>query len=221
MKVSDLLPEVYYKESRDFAYIGRILEIIFNYMKTASDNVGLNIDNEFINSNLIDLSVDTLGFDAKHKYVNNDLIGLVKLFNKLLKNKGMISTIDLAVRLLINSQDIKNRSESSFCEFNVEKNELEIHIPHNLSDIILLEDLFDYILPAGITYKFIKFANLDNDKESVINIKTDINNSGSNIHTKYDTELGLVDSDDSDKAIGSFYTGVVVTNIENIESTNV
>lgn len=62
MKVERMVPEIYYDKSRDFAYIGRLLEIVFNYMKTAADNVGVEPD-EDIDSNIIDLLVNTLGFE--------------------------------------------------------------------------------------------------------------------------------------------------------------
>ena len=39
MEVRKLVPDVYYRESRDFSYIGRLIEILVNYNKTGADLV--------------------------------------------------------------------------------------------------------------------------------------------------------------------------------------
>lgn len=235
MKVDKLLPEVYYKESRDFAYVGRLLEILFNYMKTAADCVSINIDNEGIEGNLIDLLVDTLGFELKHEYVNKDLISIGSAFSSLLKLKGTTDAVEMAVRLLLNSQGIKNTSDFNFCVLDVEKAEMMINIPDTLSDIVLLEDLFDYILPVGITYSFTRFGNVNNKKETDVIANTsltriskydDSDKIASRSTYVFDSDIGIVKSDsipgmqiDDIYNIGGLHTGVVVTEIQGAEET--
>lgn len=162
MRVEDLLPEVYYKESRDFAYIGRCLELIVNYMKTAADCVLVNVDNEYVDSNMVELLVDTLGFTERHEYINKDLIYIISAFTALLKNKGSKTAINSAIRLLLNSQGIKKTAsyDGNFYVFTDSngQNQIEIRIPEELKDIVLLEDLFDYILPIGMLYTFIRVS---------------------------------------------------------------
>ena len=68
LETEKLVPEVYYKDSRDFQFIGRIYDVIFHYMKNTSDlitqlTVGLN-DKDFI-----DLPLLTVGLQIKHNYV--------------------------------------------------------------------------------------------------------------------------------------------------------
>ena len=217
MKVNDLLPEVYYKESRDFAYIGRLVEVILNYMKTAADCVNLNVDNENIDSNIVDLIVDTLGFELKHSYANKDLIGVASAFSTLLKYKGSTAAIELAIRLLLNSQGIVSESDFEFCILDEEKAEIQINIPDVLSDIILLEDLFDYILPVGVTYVFTRFSGGANKKRTPIKAIPTIDNSlvqgePASVYA-FDDDIGVVKSDAGMNHIGGFYTGVVVTEI--------
>lgn len=225
MRVDNLVPEVYYRESRDFAYIGRLIEIVLNYMKTAADCVNINIDNENVDANIVELLVDTLGFELRHAYVNKDLIGISSAFSSLLKYKGSTSAIELAVRLLLNSQGIKNQADFDFCIFDPERAEVQINIPDALSDIILLEDLFDYILPVGVTYKFTKFSNNNNKKQSAIHPvailqnTTDKNTAGSaDSAYVFDSNIGVIKSDASEMGhIGGFYTGVVATDIRDPE----
>lgn len=212
MKLDALLPEVYYKESRDFAYVARVLEICMNYMKTGADCVGINLDHDSVNNALVELLADTLGFDAKHKYVTKDLIVIASAFSELLRNKGNLKAVDLAVRLLLNSQNIKNKSDFNFCSFNPNTCELELNIPDVLSDLILLEDLFDYILPVGVTYVFTKFGNMNNQTDTDINVESDI----VNIDDIYrsDMQLGIIETNslDLNDAPGSIYSGLVVSN---------
>ena len=160
MRVENLVPQVYYKESRDFAFIGRLIELSINYMKTAADNVEIKL-NENIDNYLLQLLADTLGFKLKHNYNTKDLLYVCSSLFELYKNKGSKDSIAKAVQLLINSQNIKQKvvwDVNLRWDTQKEKN-LILEIPDKLSDVILIEDLFDYILPAGITYSFIRISS--------------------------------------------------------------
>lgn len=150
MKVENLVPEVYYKESRDFSYIGRIFEVLLNYMKTNADLVDASLDSENIKSMLLDLLNSTLGFESRHNYITKDLIYLASCFSDLLRKKGTMEAIKQAIQLLLTSQNIALPSDVTIAE--ADSFELNIILPSELTDVILLEDLFDYILPAGWTF---------------------------------------------------------------------
>lgn len=161
MKVEKLLPEVYYSQSRDFSYVGRLFEILFNYMKTGADCIAVNPTSPNIDATTIELAALTLGFESKHKYTTRDLIYIISSFSDLIRKKGTKYAISTAIRLLMNSQkiyleeDITDFVSTMFLE---EANSFifDIIIPEQLTDLILLEDIFDYILPAGVLYRFIK-----------------------------------------------------------------
>lgn len=161
MKVEKLLPEVYYSQSRDFSYVGRLFEILFNYMKTGADCIAVNPTSPNIDATTIELAALTLGFESKHKYTTRDLIYIISSFSDLIRKKGTKYAISTAIRLLMNSQkiyleeDITDFVSTMFLE---ESNSFifDIIIPEQLTDLILLEDIFDYILPAGVLYRFIK-----------------------------------------------------------------
>lgn len=160
MKVEKLIPEVYYSQSRDFSYIGRLFEVLFNYMKTGADSVMFNRDSPNIDATTIELLALTLGFESKHKYTTRDLIYIISSFSDLIKKKGTKESINTAIRLLTNSQKIKINNIVDFIGTILTTGEnqfiLDIKIPARLTGTVLLEDLFDYILPAGMLYKFIK-----------------------------------------------------------------
>lgn len=151
MKVSNLVPEVYYKKSRDFSYIGRVFEVLFNYYKTNVDLVGKSPLDENIASNIISLAATTLGFESKHEYINKDLVALCSSFATLLRNKGTITAIEDSVNILLHTQNIQ---QGTTIEYDADNFELTVYVPSQIKDIVLLEDIFEYILPVGVTYSF-------------------------------------------------------------------
>lgn len=153
MKVDKLVPEIYYKESRDFSYVGRLFEVLFNYLKTNVDLVGESLIfpiNEEASSSIIELLSTSLGFESKHKYQNKDLIYLCSVFAYLLRNKGNKHSIEDAITTLLRSQSINDSFDISADED--EDYKYVIYVPKQLNDIVLLEDIYEYILPTGWNY---------------------------------------------------------------------
>lgn len=174
MKVEKLIPEVYYSQSRDFSYIGRLMEIIFNYMKTGADIVDINPDSLNLDATTIELVALTLGFESKHKYRTRDLIYVISSFSHLLKKKGTRESIVDAIKLLTNSQRIKLNDIDDIDFIHMEADEdgipthkLEVKVPSQMTDLVLLEDLFDYILPAGMLYRFNKVIQQSKDRTTL------------------------------------------------------
>lgn len=176
MKFDKLIPQVYYKESRDFSYIGRLVEILINYMKTNSDIVNINTNSENIDSNILNLLAMTLGFETKHKYLTKDLIYVCSSFTELVKNKGTKASIEAAIQLLLTSQGIDD-------VFIIQEDENDpynfiLRVPEKLTDTILLEDLFEYILPAGVTYTLLRAKGFKNIPQSDIYDRSEVVNAG-------------------------------------------
>ena len=148
MKVEKMVPRVYYKESRDFSYIGRIFEIGLNYMKTCADLSGADPDSDQVNPMIVDLLSTTLGFESKHQYITQDLIAIASTLVDILKYKGTKRSIEKVIETLAASQQIDQELE--LVPDEEDKYNWTLIIPPDLKDIVLLKDLFDYILPAGI-----------------------------------------------------------------------
>lgn len=185
MNIEQLLPNVYYEDSRDFAYIARLFEVIFNYMKTGADCVKNNYtsDKSAVDSSLVELLADTLGFTCRHSYDNNALTAIAGSFQELLRNKGSLYSIELAINLLINAQQTKGDKEFNYaCELNTVNTgydpdgvDLIIYLPDNLQEVTLLEDLLDYILPAGMLYKILKIQSTGGFRTSTTSVFADTN----------------------------------------------
>lgn len=117
----------------------------FNNSKTAIDAFD-PVSRTSIDSKLLDLACKTLGFDNKGNYDASVLQSVVQTFKYLVRNKGQRSTIEEAVRLLLNSQHITKDYLLIIANRN-----LELFLPTETKNTALLEELFDYILPIGYT----------------------------------------------------------------------
>jgi hypothetical protein len=144
-----LYPSVYYDKSRDFQLIGRTYEIVFNYLKTGVDTIKHDPLTTDSDEQLLDLMSYTLGFKPKHKYNTTQLVAICSALMLIMKNKGSIKSIEYALAALLKAEGI---TDEGTIHVDYSKNILTIYCPSQLSDIVLLNDLLDYILPAGLSY---------------------------------------------------------------------
>ena len=106
IKTRDLVPEVYYNKSRDFQALGRVLEVLYAYVKTNADLIeGLPLSDN-CDLLMINLLTTTLGFTRKHAYNSNDLMKICKVFSEIVRLKGTKKAIEYLVNSLINAQNI-------------------------------------------------------------------------------------------------------------------
>ena len=164
IKTRDLVPNVYYDQSRDFQFFGRVYEIVYNYIKTNIDlmqNLPLSKNSDL---SMIGLVLSTLGFSRRHEYNSEDLKRICTVFIELIRLKGTRKAVELAIATLMSAQNINTSFDvmQHYDEYvdeetqevvKVKTNSFDIYIPIELKDIELLEDIFDYILPSGYEYR--------------------------------------------------------------------
>ena len=160
VKIQNLVPHVYYKESRDFQYFGRLFDIIFNYCKTNTDLLK-KIDYKS-QSNLIDLVIQTLGFEPISKTRIDSLYQLSLIWSSMIKNKGNMKSIETLLKSLLNFErssaniDISPKMISTGNTYN----SLDINLSSDITDneIYLIEKVLDYILPVTVIYQINKVS---------------------------------------------------------------
>ena len=169
IKSQNLVPNIYYKESRDFQLFGRIYDIIFNYAKTNIDLMENFSINNYTDSKLIELLARTLGFNNKLSYRNDDLNAICNVFITLMKNKGSLKSIELLVNTILNVSNINSKAKVTLSD-DVQYPLVVINIPDVISnpEVKLLEDVLDYILPIGVCYNIKTTALVDPDKGILI-----------------------------------------------------
>lgn len=155
IKFQDLTPEVYYKRSRDFQYIGRLFDLVLNNAKMNTDIISSLPLNPDMDPRLLDLLALTLGFKSKHEYNTKQLAALCSIFPFVLRNKGSKLAIETACNALLNAEGITKEAS-----IDVKNQTISIFLPSELSDLNLLKDLLNYILPAGMSCSLIQEATL-------------------------------------------------------------
>lgn len=151
-----LVPEIYTRESRSFQLFGHLYDLITNYSKMCIDSMENNPISKNTDYKLLDLMTSTIGFESKHNYNVADLFALCLSFETIIKYKGSKTAIEYACNVLLNAQGIDTQVDIDYTDYLV-----SVYIPSTLTDIILLEDLFDYILPAGFNYEFVVIEEKD------------------------------------------------------------
>ena len=155
IKFQDLTPEVYYKRSRDFQYIGRLFDLVLNNAKMNTDIISSLPLNPDMDPRLLDLLALTLGFKSKHEYNIKQLAALCSIFPFVLRNKGSKLAIETACNALLNAEGITKEAS-----VEVSNQTVSIFLPSGLSDLNLLKDLLNYILPAGMSCSIVREATL-------------------------------------------------------------
>ena len=169
IKLQELTPSVYYEQSRDFQFIGRLYDIVLNYVKTNADNlytlpIGKNMDEKLLN-----LLAFTLGFQSKHHYNSKQLLAICSVLPLILKHKGSLNAILIAVNSILYAEGINQALDYEFKD-----NNLVLYLSPDLSDLTLLKDIMIYILPAGIGCDMIKEIKSVNKIETILTTKDEV-----------------------------------------------
>ena len=210
IQVYNSVPSIYYNESRDFQVLGRVFEILFNFNKTEIDLLKENLLSNNSDISLLPLVTKTLGFESKHDYNVDDLKALCNSFIHILNNKGSLYAIEESIHVLLNAQHINKQFDIVISDDD--KYNLDIYLPAEVKDLILLEDVFNYILPTGFTYNFI-YADFSEPLTTELNLTSEVKN-----YKFTQTQLGQVTkpkindkrpNDDSNE-LGLTFTSVIV-----------
>ena len=169
IKLQELTPSVYYEQSRDFQFIGRLYDIVLNYVKTNADNlytlpIGKNMDEKLLN-----LLAFTLGFQSKHHYNSKQLLAICSVLPLILKHKGSLNAILIAVNSILYAEGINQALDYEFKD-----NNLILYLSPDLSDLTLLKDIMVYILPAGIGCDMIKEIQSVNKIKTILTTKDEV-----------------------------------------------
>ena len=169
IKLQELTPSIYYEQSRDFQFIGRLYDIVLNYIKTNADNlytlpIGKNMDEKLLN-----LLAFTLGFQSKHHYNSKQLLAICSVLPLILKHKGSLNAILVAVNSILYAEGINQALNYEFKD-----NNLVLYLSPDLSDLTLLKDIMIYILPAGIGCDMIKEIQSVNKIETILTTKDEV-----------------------------------------------
>ena len=156
IKTQYQVPSNYSNDSRDFQLFGHLYDVVFNDAKMKAHLMLNNPLSKNTDKKLLELAARTLGFIPKHDYDDKNLYNICSAFKEIIKYKGTKKGIKIAIQALLNAQGL-NGDNYVVEEDEIDSNYLKIIIPGKTQDIILLEDIMEYILPVGCIYSITNY----------------------------------------------------------------
>lgn len=174
IRLQDLTPSVYYTQSRDFQFIGRLYDLVLNYLKTNAANLynlpsGKNLDEQLLN-----LLALTLGLKPTKKYNSKQLRAICSVLPMILRHKGSLQALVLATNALLAAEGVKQPLDYAVQP----KQGITLYVAQEIEDLTLLTDLLDYLLPAGLSCTIVKCSQVVSKAETVIGVQNTVKISG-------------------------------------------
>lgn len=146
-------PYEYSVKSRDYQVLARLFTALYNINKMYADNMSIwdaNIDNK-----LSMLRSKTLNFDPNHSWNLDDLDSAVSCFKYLMRLKGTNIALKYCLTILMRMRGLTGDLPDDWV--SEEGNTVIVKIPQRLTSAGVVEDLFSYLIPAGMTYRIIEY----------------------------------------------------------------
>lgn len=167
-RLQNNVPEVYVEDSRDFQLLLRLYDCINNGLKNDIDSMCFSLNTEFCRNNILELLKTKLGFFTKENF-NDDVLRTTLLgFPMILRNKGSLLSVSYALNTFIKAYNLLPDMLVLYAEkpttiygHKVKDHTIVVGIGDLAYDKRLLEEIFKYILPAGISYYFFLFTRLN------------------------------------------------------------
>lgn len=155
VKAREQLPGVYTRESRDFQLFARLMDAVENDVRASAASLRNDPLTPGTDGRMLDLVASTIGFWQSHKYDSRDMRALCASFKSIMARKGTKAAIEDTVRLLLQAQGITSQAlvvmttSSGTGSARTYPYKVELYIPAQALDAVLLEDMLDYVLPTG------------------------------------------------------------------------
>jgi hypothetical protein len=160
IRLQKYTPNIYYEQSRDFQFIGRLYDVVLNSVKTNADIIRYGLPfNEQSPQTLLDLMTRTLGFKPKHQYSHAQLLAICSVFSEILKNKGTIRAVQLIGEVILRTEGVIGSVACFMLLDDITEKELptlRIIVPDKLAEIALFYDLLEYVIPAGCLIEVVR-----------------------------------------------------------------
>lgn len=162
-RISEHVPDVYPRKSRDFQLFCAVFDIVFGYLKYNIDSIRNITDTEYCNQKLIPLLQTKLGFYSDISIPSEDLRLILKAFPFLVKNKGSLTGITGALRIFLKviGSDAEYEVKIINKVYNSDGQYLEdesyiinIATSEVLTNTDVLDQILKYVVPAGYIVKY-------------------------------------------------------------------
>ncbi len=151
IRTQQLVPENYLSTSRDFQLFCRLYDCLLNGAKNDLDSIVNSLNTSTIPSELLTLLSTKLGFFINNTLTSGNLRILLTAFPIILKYKGSRQGITYAINAFSKIKNVK--FPISVIVNNVDY-KIIIVSEQYITDIQLLLDLLQHILPTGYEYEY-------------------------------------------------------------------
>lgn len=161
-------PAEYSKQSRDYQLIARLFTALYNVTKMYIDDMNVwetNIDNK-----LTTLRSKTLNFIPNHSWDLNDLDAVISYFKYIMRKKGTTTALIFSLNILMRIRKLQGVISEERGTLEIDGNHITVKVPQRLTSAGVVEDLFSYLLPAGMTYRIIEYQESDLGNQNVTNL---------------------------------------------------
>ena len=170
-------PIEYSNLSRDYQVIARLYSLLFNYSKLYIDDLSIwdsNIDNK-----LVTLRSKTLNFDAKHSWDLDELEAVTSCFKYLIRKKGSSECFKYCVNILLRALGLSSVLDEQ--NITIDQANYQVIVRADVTTLTsgIIEDLLAYLLPAGWTYRVIKYTSYSTGS----GLNTEIKYNGDSVKT--------------------------------------
>lgn len=170
-RISEKVPEVYMKESRDFQILPRVDDLLFlGEHYDISTMQELNNPKKCRNSCLKYLA-EKVGFYTDKYIPDNVLINIISAFRTALKNKGTDLGIQQAVIAILKAENsidppkiVYTRGDNSLPYY--EQYTINIYTPIKIINEVALREFLKYIIPAGYNYNIYAYDSSGTEGEA-------------------------------------------------------
>lgn len=220
IKMRNSVPEIY-NTSRDFQVMERVFDIALNAMKFDIDSIVKMSDTDFADARTLGLLQTKLGFFTKSQLTNDDddLRLVLEAFPEMVKIKGSMDAIDIAVRTFLK---VNNTSANYSIDYGSDKSTVDdedsmyhvitINMDSEYINTTLLTELLQYVLPTGylVRFGFVKSVEVGPTTVGIkdsVTVTSAVDNVTSTLRNS-----GFGDSSNNDYMIASIGNTEIVTN---------
>lgn len=199
-----MTPIEYSAQSRDYQVIARLYTALFNLSKMYIDN------NHFwtndIDKKLSRLRSFTLNFRNKYDWDLDELKVVSSCFKYLMFRKGTKTALMYCIYILMRIKNLEGVIKEDVA-IEIVDNLITIRIPEYLTNLGAIEDLIRYLIPAGFTYRVIKYIEFTPATDDIVKLSAP----DSIEYNKYKSAKITIKASDQDIIDSAKYMGTKVT----------
>lgn len=156
-RISEHVPDVYPRKSRDFQLFCAVFDCLFGELKYNIDSIRNITDTQQCSEKLLSLLQTKLGFFTLLKIPGSDLRLILKAFPTIVRNKGSLKGIQQAVQVYLKLIGLDVDSEVNITNKMLTEEEsyiVDISVKGRITDTSILTEILKYVIPAGYKLRY-------------------------------------------------------------------